>query len=239
MAASVNLGQQSVLIVEDDGALRKVIGLLAQSHGFSPIFAPTCASGIGAAQSQRPNAAIVDLGLPDQDGMHFVTQTRTWSNMPILVLSARTDEAQRLAAFEAGADDFVLKPFNSPELFARMKALLRRTAPRNASEPGVVAAGGISMDVGKRIARRWDGEAVKLTPLEHRILEILAQHPDRVVMHERILQQVWGPNQADMRSLRVYVKSLRRKLERDPARPVHIVTESGVGYRLALDAAPS
>lgn len=232
-------GQQSVLIVEDDPALRKVIGMLAQAHGFLPITAHTCGSGVSEAQSCRPDAAIVDLGLPDRDGLHFVTQTRTWSNMPILVLSARTDESQRLAAFEAGADDFVLKPFNSPELFARIKALLRRSAPVDAREPGVVAAGGISFDVGRRIARRWDGEAVKLTPLEHRILEILAQHPDRVVMHERILQEVWGTNQADMRSLRVYVKSLRRKLERDPARPVHIVTESGVGYRLAIDVAPS
>jgi two-component system KDP operon response regulator KdpE len=215
----------AALIVEDDPALQSVMRTLAEGHGFRALIAGTCDMAIREARRQRPDVAIVDLGLPDRDGIDFIRNTRTWSSIPMIVLSARTVESQRLAAFQAGADDYMLKPFSSPELFARIRALLR---PRVVEE---------FPEVGRHVARRWDGIEVRLTPLEHRILEILARHPDRVVLHERLLNEVWGPNQADMRSLRVYVKSLRRKLERDPARPVQIVTESGIGYRLALDSA--
>ncbi|MGA9027294.1 MAG: response regulator transcription factor [Steroidobacteraceae bacterium] len=229
----MNWVQHSLLIVEDDPALHKVVGLLAEAHGFRTVLAGTCESGIRDARAHRPDAAIVDLGLPDRDGICFIESVRTWSNMPIIVLSARAVDTQ-LSAFDAGADDFVVKPFSSPELFARVKALIRRTAcdpPESGDSPG-----GIFIDTGKRVARRWDGAQVRLTPLEHRILEILARHPDRVVVHQRLLQEVWGTEQADMRALRLYVMSLRRKLERDPSRPVQILTESGVGYRLASDA---
>jgi two-component system KDP operon response regulator KdpE len=150
------------------------------------------------------------------------------------VLTARSLEGQRLAAFDAGADDYVTKPFSTPELLARMRALLRRSAPAELPD-GTLALGEISIDLGRRLARRWDGQEVRLTPLEHRILEALARNPDRVVTHARLLQEVWGPHQSDMRSLRVYVKSLRRKLERDPAQPQYIMTEVGIGYRLVLD----
>jgi len=224
-----------VLIVEDDQGIQDVVRILAEANGFRVVVADTCDLAIREAQSHRPDLAIVDLGLPDRDGLHFIQKIRTWSRLPIIVLSARTLEAQRLAAFEAGADDFVTKPFSAPELLARMRALFRRSAPSDLPE-GMLELGGISIDLGRRVARRSDGQIVRLTPLEHRILETLARHPDRVVTHERLLQEVWGPHQSDMRSLRVYVKSLRRKLETDPSRPKHIVTEVGVGYRLALDA---
>ena len=224
-----------VLIVEDDQAIQDVLRILVEANGLRAVVAHTCDLGIREAQSHRPDVAIVDLGLPDRDGVHFIRKVRAWSQVPIIVLSARSLESQRLEAFDAGADDYVTKPFSAPELLARVRACFRRTAPSDLPG-GVLDLGGISIDLGRRVARRWDGQEVRLTPLEHRILETLARHPDRVVTHARLLQEVWGPHQADTRSLRVYVKSLRRKLEHDPAHPKHIVTETGIGYRLALDA---
>jgi two-component system, OmpR family, KDP operon response regulator KdpE len=224
-----------VLIVEDDQAIQDVLRILAEANGLRAVLADTCDLAVREAQSHRPDVAIVDLGLPDRDGLHFIRKVRTWSQVPIIVLSARSHESQILEAFEAGADDYVTKPFSAPELLARIRARFRRTAPSDLPG-GVLDLGDIAIDLGRRVTRRRDGQEVRLTPLEHRILEILARHPDRVVTHARLLQEVWGPHQIDTRSLRVYVKSLRRKLEHDPAHPKHIVTESGIGYRLALDA---
>jgi two-component system KDP operon response regulator KdpE len=227
----------AVLIVEDDQGIQDVLRYMAEANGYRPIVAATCGLALREARSHRPDLAIVDLGLPDRDGLHFIETVRTWSRIPVIVLTARSLEDQRLAAFDAGADDYVTKPFSTPELLARMRALLRRSAPAELPD-GTLALGEISIDLGRRLARRWDGQEVKLTPLEHRILEALARNPDRVVTHARLLQEVWGPHQSDMRSLRVYVKSLRRKLERDPAQPQYIMTEVGIGYRLVLDAPP-
>ena len=224
----------AVLIVEDDQGIQDVLRFMAEANGYRPIVAATCALALREARSHRPDLAIVDLGLPDRDGLHFIETVRTWSRIPVIVLTARSLEGQRLAAFAAGADDYVTTPFSTPELLARMRALLRRSAPAELPD-GTLALGEISIDLGRRLARRWDGQEVRLTPLEHRILEALARNPDRVVTHARLLQEVWGPHQSDMRSLRVYVKSLRRKLERDPAQPQYIMTEVGIGYRLVLD----
>jgi two-component system KDP operon response regulator KdpE len=223
-----------VLIVEDDAAIREVVRFLAEANGFRVVAAATCDLALREAESHRPDVAIVDLGLPDRDGLHFIQKVRTWSQLPIIVLSGRALEAERLAAFEAGADDYVTKPFSAPELLARMRALFRRSLPRQTPE-AVLDFGAVSIDFGRRVARRSGGGEIRLTPLEHRILETLARHPDRVVTHAALLKEVWGPHQSDMRSLRVYVQSLRRKLELDPARPKHIMTEIGVGYRLILD----
>lgn len=224
----------AVLIVEDDPRIQDLLRSMAEANNYRAIVAGDCERAILEAQSHRPDVAIVDLGLPDRDGLHFIHKVRAWSRIPIIVLSARSHEASRLAAFEAGADDYVAKPFSTPELLARIRALLRRSAPPELTD-GVLELGGISIDVSRRSAKRWDGEAVRLTPLEYRILEMLARNADCVVTHSRLLREVWGPNQTDMRSLRVLVKSLRAKLERDPARPRFILTETGIGYRLSPD----
>jgi len=226
------------LIVEDDRAVQKVLKMLFEANGFRVIVADSCASGVRNARSHHPDIIIVDLGLPDQDGIHLIEAIRTWSPVPILVLSARTAESQRLSAFDAGADDFILKPFSVPELLARVRAALRRHA-RGELPTGVLELDTLSIDLTRRVVLRRDGGEVRLTPLEHRSLEILARNGDRVVTHSQLMREVWGPNCVDTRSLRVFITSLRKKLETDPSRPSRIVTEPGVGYRLVIDSPPA
>lgn len=223
-----------VLVVEDDPAIRGVLTMLFETNGFRVVTADSCDQGVRQAQTHRPDISIVDLGLPDSDGINFIRKVRAWSPVAIIVLTARVAELQRVAAFEAGADDYVIKPFSGPELLARVRAILRRIA-RHDQPDSILRLGDSYVDLGNRITRGPDGEALRLTPLEHRILECLARHADSVVTHTEVLKEVWGPHQADIRSLRVYVASLRRKLEVDPAQPRHIITEPGVGYRLVTD----
>jgi two-component system, OmpR family, KDP operon response regulator KdpE len=224
-----------ILIVEDDPAIRRVLTMLFETNGFKVVAAETCEQGIRQAQSHRPDICILDLGLPDRDGIDFIIQIRGWSPVAILILSARAAEQQRVAAFEAGADDYVIKPFSSPELLARVKAVMRRLT-RNEQPQSVLILGTALVDLSNRVAHGPNGEEVHLTPLEHRLLECLARTPDSVVTHTQVLEEVWGPNQTDIRSLRVYVASLRRKLEVDPARPRYITTEPGIGYRLVSES---
>jgi two-component system KDP operon response regulator KdpE len=224
-----------VLVVEDDPAIRKIVSMLFETNGFRVVTADTCDLGVRQAQTYRPDVCIVDLGLPDKDGINFIHKVRGWSPVAILVLTARVAELQRLSAFEAGADDYIIKPFSSPELLARVRAIMRRMA--RSDQPGaVLRMGDALIDFGKRVTRGPRNEEVHLTPLEHRILECLARHADSVVTHTQVMKEVWGPHQIDIRALRVYVASLRRKLESDPARPKYIVTEPGVGYRLVTDS---
>ena len=224
-----------ILVVEDDPALSKLLAVLFETNGFRVVTANTCEFGIGKTHSQRPDLCILDLGLPDRDGIDFIREVRTWSPVPIIVLTARTHDSQRLTAFEAGADDYVTKPFDSLELLARVRAILRRVVSRDHPR-AVLKLGKASVDLENRLTRGPQGNEVKLTPLEYRILECLARHTGSVVSHERILSEVWGPGHADIRDLRVYVATLRRKVEIDPAQPKCILTESGVGYRLTTES---
>ncbi len=223
-----------ILIFEDDEALQSILRMLFEANGFRVVIAGTAARGEQDARQHRPDAVLVDLGLPDRDGLNVIKAIRTWSAVPIIVLSARTAEAERLAAFERGADDYVLKPFSAPELLARVRAVVRRHV-RADLPMAVLKLGPVSVDLSRRVARREDQGEMRLTPLEHRILETLARNRDRIVTHSALIREVWGPHREDSRALRVYIGSLRRKLESDPSQPQHIVTELGVGYRLVLD----
>jgi two-component system KDP operon response regulator KdpE len=231
----MTVGMHLALVVEDDAAVQKVLRMMLEGNGLRVVIADNCARGERDARSQRPDIAIVDLGLPDLDGVELIKAIRTWSSIPVLVLSARTAEAQRLLAFEAGADDYVLKPFSAPELLARVRAALRRHV-RVELPAGILQFGELSIDLSRRIVQHRSGTEVGRSPLEHRILESLARNRDRVVTHSQLMKEVWGPNHADTRSLRVFITTLRRKLERNPTRPTHIMTEPGVGYRLVVDS---
>ena len=225
-------GMHLALVAEDDPAMQKIIQLMLESSGFRVDIAASGSRADRDARSKRPDIVIVDLGLPDLDGIELIKAIREWSPVPIVVLSARTAESQRLAAFEAGADDYVIKPFSTAEFLARLRALLRRHA-RGHTPSAQLELGEMSIDLTRRIARRNGGEELRLTPLEHRILETLNRYRGFVVTQSQLMREVWGPNRVDTRSLRVFITTLRKKLEHDPARPTHILTEPGIGYRLA------
>jgi two-component system, OmpR family, KDP operon response regulator KdpE len=230
----MTLAMHRVLVIEDDPAISKVLSLLFETDGYRVVAADTCEAGVRRAQSYRPDVCLIDLGLPDRDGIEFIRRVREWSSVPIIVLTARTQEADRLAAFEAGADDYIIKPFSGPELLARTRAILRRVM-RSGNPSAVVKLGNVVVDLTNRVTRGPAGEDTKLTPLEHRVLECLVRQSDRIVTHAQLMREVWGPHQEDIRSLRVYVASLRRKIEPDPTQPRFLLTEAGLGYRLVTD----
>jgi two-component system KDP operon response regulator KdpE len=220
-----------VLVVEDEVEIRRFIRLSLQAESLVVSEADSVQRGLIEAGTRRPDLVVLDLGLPDGDGIDFIRGLRTWSEIPIIVLSARTTESDKIAALDAGADDYLVKPFGSGELLARVRAQLRRHPRANAEVQSVLEFGDIRVDLVRRTVERG-GAALHLTPIEYRLLTHLASHPDRVLTHPQLLKAVWGPSHSeDTHYVRIYMGHLRAKLEADPSQPRHLVTELGVGYR--------
>lgn len=220
-----------ILVVEDDAGLRDLLRTLLEAEGYRVIEAETAARALIEARSHKPDAVLADLGLPDRDGQAVIRSIREFSPVPIIVLSARAMEADKVLALDGGADDYVTKPFSSTELLARVRAALRRSA-RSAEQRETLRLGRLTVDLGTREAVGPDGN-VHFTPVEYRLLACLAHGHGLIVTQEQIIREVWGPDRVtDTRGLRSYVKMLREKIEPDPSLPRFLVTEPGVGYRL-------
>ena len=221
----------TVLVIEDEPEIRRILRTSLGAAGYKVVESGTGRRGTIDAASHKPDMAIVDLGLPDFDGIEVIRRIRAWSPMPIVVLSARAQERSKIEALDAGADDYVTKPFGVGELLARVRVALRH-AVRPASGEAALRFGDAFIDLQARRAS-LGGNPVKLTPTEFRLIACLARHLGMVVTQRQILTEVWGPTHAaDSHYLRIYMKQLRDKLEADPVRPRHLLTESGVGYRL-------
>jgi two-component system KDP operon response regulator KdpE len=223
------------LVLEDEREIRHFVRVSLEAEGWQVFEAGTVKQGLIEAGTRRPDLVIADLGLPDGDGVDFIREVRTWSGVPIIVLSARTDERDKVAALDAGADDFITKPFGVAELLARTRANLRRVRAGRAAADSIFRFGDVEVDLSARVVKK-QGAEVHLTPIEYRLLGVLIANAGRVLTHPYLLREVWGPSHSESTHyLRVYMGNLRQKLEDDSAQPKHIVTETGVGYRLLMD----
>ena len=230
------------ILIEDEPQIRRFVRVALEAEGWQVFEADTAMRGLMEAGTRKPDLLIVDLGLPDSDGLEVIRDVRGWSNLAIVVLSARTDEFDKIAALDAGADDYITKPFGVGELLARVRANLRR--PRAAAGEGssnatkadpVFRFGEVELDRVARLVRRA-GVEVHLTPIEYRLLTVLISNAGRVMTHRQLLREVWGPSHAQQSHyLRIYMGHLRQKLEADPAQPRHLLTEIAVGYRLMVE----
>jgi len=227
----------TILVVEDELPIRRFLRPAIESAGWRLVEAETAAAGILEATQARPDVIVLDLGLPDTDGIEVIRRVREWSAMPIIILSARGQETDKVAALDAGADDYVQKPFNVAELMARIRVALRHAT--SLSQPAAdttIVTGEIAIDLARRVVTRGGAE-VHLTPIEFKLLTTLARHAGLVMTHRQLLKEVWGPGHAEeSHYLRMFVRQLRQKLEHNPTQPRHICTEVGVGYRFVLDA---
>lgn len=220
----------TVLIIEDEKEIRRLLRTALEGDSVRVFEAEDLARGLVEAATRKPDLVILDLGLPDGDGITFVQEFRQWSSVPVLVLSARDSEHDKIAALDAGADDYMTKPFGVGELQARLRVLMRRYPGSEKNDP-VYEFGDICVDIAGRQVRKG-GEEVHLTPIEFRLLTILIGHSGKVLTQRQLLNEVWGPNAVEhAHYLRIYMGHLRQKLETDPARPQHFITETGIGYR--------
>jgi two-component system KDP operon response regulator KdpE len=220
----------NVVVVEDEKQIRRFVRSALEAEGCRVFEAESGKQGLVEAGTRKPDLIVLDLGLPDLDGVEFIRDLRGWSAVPILILSARSTENDKIVALDAGADDYLTKPFGVGELLARVRALLRRQGKSSEGSP-VVSFGDVQVDLSKRVVTR-SAEPIHLTQIEYRLLAILMANPGKVLTHRHLLREVWGPSFVESNHyLRVYVGHLRQKLEADPAQPKHLLTETGVGYR--------
>jgi len=221
-----------ILVVEDEADIRRFVGMSLEREGFEVFQADGVQRGLIEAGTRRPDMLVLDLGLPDGDGVDLIRDLRTWSDIPVLVLSARTSEDDKIEALDAGADDYLVKPFGAGELLARVRAQMRRRASAGARAGStLIEFGDVKIDLARRTVERAGG-ILHVTPTEYQLLTHLAAHPQCVLTHRQLLKAIWGPNHAeDTHYLRVYMGQLRKKIEHDPAQPRHLVTETGIGYR--------
>lgn len=223
-----------VLIIEDDLQIRRFLRMTLEAEGIAVIDALNGRECIAQTRRQRPDLLILDLGLPDMDGVEVIKDLRGWTNVPILVLSARSAETEKVAALDSGADDYLTKPFGNGELMARLRVHLRKRRDGAESAPSMISFGNVRVDFALRQVTHT-GDPVHLTPTEFRLLSVLVRNPGKVLTHSYLLQEVWGSGYAERHHyLRIYMANLRRKLEKNAARPVHITTETGIGYRLRM-----
>jgi len=229
----VNQTPINVLIVEDEKEIRRFVRSALESEGWRVFDADTLQRGLIEAGTRKPDLIILDLGLPDGDGLDFIRDLRQWSSIPVIVLSARSEESDKVLALDAGADDYLSKPFGVAELLARVRVSLRRHAQQNQESP-LIQFSDVEVDlINRRVSRA--GEDLHLTPLEFRLLTELIANAGKVLTQRQLLSTVWGPNYVEhSHYLRIYMGHLRQKLEAEPARPKHLLTETGVGYRFML-----
>jgi two-component system KDP operon response regulator KdpE len=222
-----------VLVIEDEVPMRRFLRTTLVTHGYDVVESGSATEGLAMATQHRPEIVLLDLGLPDRDGIDVMRELRGWFEAPIVVLSARGRDDDKVAVLDAGADDYLTKPFSVNELLARLRVALRHASRRGPTSEPVINAGDLEIDTSRHEVR-VRGELVHLSPIEFRLLLVLAKHAGRVLTHRQILHEVWGPNAGTHNQyLRVYMTHLRKKLERDPARPKLLLNEPGVGYRLA------
>ena len=223
-----------VIVIEDEPKIRRFVRMSLEAEGCQVFEADTVKRGLIEAGTRKPDIVVLDLGLPDADGVDFIRDLRSWSDIPVIVLSARTAESDKVAALDAGADDYLVKPFGTAELLARVRAQLRRQARTGGDGQSVAEFGKMRVDFSRRTVER-EGKPLHLTPIEYRLLAYLIANADSVLTHRQLLRHVWGPAHADdSHYVRVYMGHLRRKIEDDPSQPRHVLTEAGVGYRFVV-----